>query len=67
MEIVKYHLNDLNEIYQVLSVSEILYLAVNGDKYPKIYSMLYGLEKRDDHIILYFMDDKKSAKGDVLK
>lgn len=66
MEIVKYEMNDLREIYDALHVSEILYLAVNGDTYPTIYSMLFGCEMVDDHIVIYFYDDKKNDKADVL-
>lgn len=67
MEIVNYQIDDLNEIYQVLNVSEILYLAVNREGYPHMYSVLFGVEKRDGQIILYFMDDKKNEKEKALE
>ena len=66
MEIVKYEMRDLREIYDALHVSEILYLAVNDEKYPIIFSMLFGCEMVDDTIILYFYDDKKNDKTEII-
>lgn len=67
MEVVSSKTRDLDEISELLSVCEYLFLAINGSNYPYVYTVLYGWEIKDDHLELYFFDDQKNDKAEILK
>lgn len=58
---------DLKSASELLGVCEYMFLSANGENYPYVYSVLYGWEEQQDHLVLYFFDDKHNHKAEVLK
>ena len=60
-------IKDFDEIVGVLKKCEVCRLALNGDGYPYIVPLNFGIEVKEGTVVLYFHSATEGTKLDLIK
>ncbi|MCL2664168.1 MAG: pyridoxamine 5'-phosphate oxidase family protein [Defluviitaleaceae bacterium] len=60
-------ITDKNEIFDVLRRADTVRLGINGEPYPYVVPLSFGLEERDGQIIIYVHGAKEGLKHELIK
>lgn len=67
MRLRKREVEDVQEVYGILARCKTVRIGINGDKYPYVVPVSFGLEVIDGRGAVYFHCGKKGVKVELLK
>lgn len=60
-------ITSIDTIYDILSRSNVIRIAMHDSEYPYVIPMTFGCEKIDDKIVIYFHSALTGHKNDLLE
>ena len=58
---------DKSEIFDILSRCDVIHIGMQGDPYPYVVSVSFGMEIVDGKAVIYFHSAKEGLKVDLLR
>lgn len=59
-------ITSIDEIYDILTRCDVIRLSMNDSPYPYCIPMTFGVEKKEDKIIIYLHSAKEGKKWELL-
>ena len=60
-------ITNIDDMIEIMKVCDVCHLALNNEGYPYIVPLNFGVDRKDDKVILYFHSALKGTKRDLIE